>query len=40
MANVLNLQADTLEVPQEAKHSGKSVSICWGGNSGNSWTLC
>ncbi len=39
MANVLNLQADAVELTQETKTSSRSWVAC-GGNSNNSWVLC
>ena len=39
MANVLNLQADAVEVTQETKRSG-DASVLWCRRSQPSWAFC
>ncbi len=40
MANVLNLQAEAVDLPQEAKTSDRSAFLCRGAASGRSWAFC
>ena len=40
MANVLNLQTEAVDLPQEAKASDRSASFCAGAASGKSWAFC